>query len=59
GALDSCCRSVITPNSTAPSGISFRTIAVISLVLPAVLDIAMYAFLHSSAAQKRWDRVGQ
>ena len=41
------------------SGISFRTIAVISLVLPAVLDIAMYAFLHSSAAQKRWDRVGQ
>ena len=23
------------------------------------LHIAMYAFLHSSAAQKRWDRVGQ
>ena len=41
------------------SGVSFRTIAVISLVLPAVLDTAMYAFLHSSAAQKRWDRVGQ
>lgn len=47
--MDSCCRS----------GISFRTIAVISFVLPAVLDIAMYAFLHSAAAQERWNRIGQ
>ena len=41
------------------SGISFRLIAVASLGLTAALDIAMYMFLHSAAAQKRWNRIGQ
>ncbi|MBO7663013.1 MAG: hypothetical protein J6U01_06550 [Clostridia bacterium] len=41
------------------TGISFRMITIISLGLMAVLNTGMFAFLHSAAAQKRWNAIGQ
>ena len=46
-------------NNPPLAGVVNCLVTVISLVLPAVLDTAMNAFLHSAAAQERWNRIGQ
>ena len=40
-------------------GITLAAVIWANMGLLALLDIAMYAFLHSAAAQKRWDALGQ
>ena len=40
-------------------GMPFTTITLISIGLLVCLNAGMFAFLHSSAAQKCWNRVGQ
>ena len=40
------------------SSIAFTTILLITLGLLAACDIGMYFFLSSTAAQERWDKVG-
>ena len=40
-------------------GITLETVIWANIGLLALLDAALYAFLHSSMAQKRWDALGQ
>ena len=40
------------------TGITFRTITLITVGLLLCMDAGMFAFLHSAPAQRRWDRVG-
>ena len=40
-------------------GITLETVIWANIGLLALLDTALYAFLHSSMAQKRWDALGQ
>ena len=40
-------------------GITLETVIWANIGLLALLDTALYAFLHSAAAQKRWDALGQ
>ena len=40
-------------------GVSLEAVIWVNVALLAALDAAMYAFLHSAAAQRRWDKLGQ
>ena len=40
-------------------GMPFMTITLISIGLLVCLNIGMFAFLHSAAAQRRWNSIGQ
>ncbi len=40
-------------------GMSFVTMTLISIGLLVCLNASMFAFLHSPAAQRRWDKIGQ
>lgn len=40
-------------------GMSFMTITLTGIGLPVCLNSGMFAFLHSAAAQRRWNKIGQ